>query len=611
MNVDAITLAAVRDELAALVGGRVQHVHLPDELGLALEVYAGGERRWLYCSAHPQRARVHLVAGRPGRASDLVSPLLLLARKYVAGGRLEAVEQPPLERVLRLRFSRRHDDGVSRGSRSADDGVDDAISKVDLVVEVMGRNSNLILVDAAGTVMDAARRVTAEMSRVRPVLPRLRYEPPPPQGKLDPRRVTAASLAGLGVRHPPERPLREALVAEVNACSPLLAREVVFRACGRIDATVAAVADVAGAGWVSLERELHGLWAAAGRGEWTPELAYDGERMVAFAAYALTSYAERRPAASTSAALEAWFGRSLPEPDLDAARKAPLRQALEAALDRLRGKRYSLQQGLVPQVELDRLRGAGEALLAFGSAAPPGARELVPPNGAAPVALDPSLSVVENAQRYFARYAKARTAAREVPAMIETTEHELRYLQEALTLLDLATSPADLAALRAEWAELGYVSRGRQGRSGPSREVREEGRKRQQAHGRGSGRRDVRAPGYDRLSVEGFEVLVGRSGTGNDALTREGAPEDVWLHARGVPGAHVLVRTRGRDVPERVLGRAAALAAARSQARHAPAVGVDYTQRRYVDRIKGAPPGLVTYRGEKTLFVAPEPNGAR
>src|SRR5439155_26812188 len=182
-------------------------------------------------------------------------------------------------------------------------------------------------------------------------------------------------------------------------------------------------------------------------------------------------------------------------------------------------------------------------------------------------------------------------------------EHELRYLDEPLTLLDLARSPADLAALQAEWAELGFVKppkaqRAAQ-RAGQARRGGNVGRNRP-ADGRATGR-------YARIEVGGFEVLVGRSGRGNDALLGpESHPDDVWLHARGVPGAHVLVRSRGQPVPEPVLRRAAALAAAHSQARGAGSVAVDFTARKHVQRVKGSRPGLVTYRGERTLHVAPE-----
>src|SRR5919197_6598017 len=146
MNPDALTLAAVRDELrAAVLGRRVQHAHHPDDLAIALEVYAQGATRWLYCSAHPQRARIHLAAQRPARTSDAVSPLLLLLRKHVDGARLDAVEQPPLERIIHLRFGKRSPDGQ--------------LWRTELVVEVMGRRSNLILVADDGSILDAAKRI--------------------------------------------------------------------------------------------------------------------------------------------------------------------------------------------------------------------------------------------------------------------------------------------------------------------------------------------------------------------------------------------------------------------------------------------------------------------
>jgi predicted ribosome quality control (RQC) complex YloA/Tae2 family protein len=179
--------------------------------------------------------------------------------------------------------------------------------------------------------------------------------------------------------------------------------------------------------------------------------------------------------------------------------------------------------------------------------------------------------------------------------MIEATLNEQRYLEEALTLLDLAATPAELAELRAEWSELGYLSADA---TKPKRDrgTRHPGRRKQEG-----------SKGYRRLALDGFDVLVGRSGRGNDVLiTKEARPNDVWLHARGVPGAHVLIRTGGREVPERVLRRAAALAAGQSKARSAPSVGVDYTLSKYVSRVRSGPPGLANYSAEKTLHVPPE-----
>jgi len=168
MYFDALTVHSLRDELRAKVlGGRIQHVHLPGDLALALDIYAQGTRHWFYCSVQPQRARAHLVAARPPRTSDAVAPLLLLLRKYADGARIDFVEQPPLERILRLGLTNRL--------------ADDTVVQTELVFELMGRQSNVILLDQDGAILDAFRRVTTEMSRTRTVQPRWRYTPPPAQ----------------------------------------------------------------------------------------------------------------------------------------------------------------------------------------------------------------------------------------------------------------------------------------------------------------------------------------------------------------------------------------------------------------------------------------------
>jgi predicted ribosome quality control (RQC) complex YloA/Tae2 family protein len=595
VNYDALTTGAICHELrASILGGRVQHVHHPDETSIALDVYAQGRSHWLYCSIHPDQARLHLTTGRPARTTDAVTPLLLLMRKYVDGGRVDDVYQPALERVIRLRFSRRAPSG--------------SVWHTELIAEVMGRLSNLILVDSDGSVMDALKRVPPSMNRVRTVLPRRRYDPPPPPDKLDPRQVRAAQLTTTAPDGKPYRSLRDALIAQVNACSPLLAREVLYRAHRRLEVSSE------DADWDAIAAAFHEIWGDAGAGRWGPTVALEEGKLAAYAAYPLRSFPEVRPIASMSAAVERWYAEGgatrsranqgaspasgingrlagVAAVGMNEAQRRSLRQAIEAAQDRLRAKLYSLKQSMANAEEMDRLRGAGEYLLTVASQVPPGTLEVVPPAGAT-LTLLPGESAVEAAQRYFGRYAKAKAAAQEVPALIAGVEHEARYLDEALTHLDLARTPQELNDLRSEWIELGYVRAKRPGAKGKGRDARA---------------KRAAPTGFRRVSVDGFDVLVGRSGKGNDVLlSREAHPADVWLHARGVPGAHVVVRAGGRDVPEQVLRRAAKLAAAHSQARTAPTVGVDYTLCKYVDRIKGAPPGLVNYRGERTIYVQPE-----
>jgi len=287
MYFDALTVLAVRDELSAtLLGGRVQHVHLPDDQSLALEVYAEGQRHWLYANWQPQQARVHLVAERPARASDHVTPLLLLLRKYAGGARIEAVEQPPLERILRLRLFNRLLDGT--------------LVRTELVVEVLGRQSNVILLDEDGAVLDAARRVDPEASRTRVILPHWRYAPPAPQLKRDPRTLAPDELRRAAEASPGRSP-EELLVGAVDACSPLLAREVISRAYGDGPATPR------GPEWRRVADAMRGIWDDALNGRAVPSIAMQAGQILAYAPYLLHCFRMWSP--SQASALPCGRGR--------------------------------------------------------------------------------------------------------------------------------------------------------------------------------------------------------------------------------------------------------------------------------------------------------------
>ncbi len=584
MYVDALTLAAIRAELTQrVVGSRVQRVHLPEPLGIALQLYGPGGAHWLLCSAHPQHARIHLVADRPDRPSDAVTPLLLLLRKHVRGSRLVAVEQPLLERVLRLRFQR-HRPGAP-------------VQTTDLVVEVMGRLSNLILLDADAVVLDSAKRVGPQINRYRTVLPRHPYRPPPPQDKLDPRRLTGDAVRAACRAGNATAPLWRALVGSLRACSPLLAKEIAYRATGSAETTMAETHD-----WSAVGATLTDLFAAAAAGSSEPHLAYDGATPVAFAPYRLTQYPDARPVESMSGALERFYaavatpapahrpGQPAVEPQ-----RRPVQAALTAAAARLRRQERSLQQALLPAEERERLRLSGEWLLALAHEIRPG-QTVLRVAGAAPdgselaISLDPALAPPALAQRYFHQYQRQQRGAKVVAARLERTRLRQQAVAEALALLAAANTVAAVRRIEQEAQEEGLIPTGDR----PPRR-----------------RPDDQARGFDRHVIGGLEVLVGQSRRGNDQVTfREARPHDLWLHARGVPGAHVVIRAPGPSVPQHVLQAAAALAAAASAARNAASVAVDYTQRRYVRRIKGAPPGLVTYRQERTLHVVPDPDGA-
>ncbi|GAB4537619.1 MAG: NFACT RNA binding domain-containing protein [Anaerolineae bacterium] len=558
MYFDALTTTAIATELQAeLLGGRVQQVLLPDRLSLALEIYAHRQRRYLLASAHPQAARIHLLSAKPRRGVEGVSPLLLLLRKYVRHSRLVEVHQPPAERILHLTF-----DGPQ--------------GPVTLVIEAIGHQSNLVLVAGDGAVLDALKRVGPDINRFRVVLPGHAYVPPPAQDKLLPTEVTEYRLRQVLAQWPPEALLRQALVEGVAGISPLAAREIAYRASGDTDVKVERVERISPV--------LEAILALTCEPP-QPSLARDEEDgIVAFAPYALTHLGTYEPAQSMSVAIEAYFGA---ESGGYQAAKAPLFQAIEAAQRRLARRREKLAEEQVSAGDPEALKQMGEAILAYAHQIEPGQAWLLadwtPGQPALRVRLDPRLSPPENAEAYFRRYRKAQRAAKEIPAQMAQVEMEEEYLDQLAQDLQMAEDRPEIDAVRNALAQAGYLKEKRTPASSPVA-------------------RPLRL-----TSPDGFVTWVGKNALQNEKLTFQLAnPDDLWLHARGIPGAHVIVQTGGRPVPEQTLEWAARLAAYYSRGREDTQVDVDVVPRQHVRRLREGRPGQVSYRHERTIRVAPQ-----
>ncbi len=559
---DALTTAAIAHELRdRLLGGRVQEVLQPDPHSIGLEIYAQHARHYLLCSIHPQAARVHLVEERLRRGVETPSPLLLLLRKHVLGARLEEITHPPYERILHFRF-RHPEHGVNL-----------------LIAEIMGRLSNLILVDAAGFIRDSLKRVGPDINRVRTILPGQPYAPPPPQDKLSPDQATPARLRAALAQADPQAPLWRALVQTIAGLSPQAARELAMRATGHTDIPVS-TADV-----TRIHEELEALWAPQTTGAWEPCVVYREETVAAYAPYRLTHLGPATSVESISQAIALYHAQG-GQPDPYAGLRASVAQEIQSARKRLERQRTALRRQEVDPEEAQRLRQAGEWILALSHQIRPGQEQLVVDVGEEKpltIALDPQRSPVENAQDYFTRYRKAQRAAEEVPQRLEAIERELAYLDQLALELEIARSQPEIAAVREALAEAGYL--------------------------RQKPRRSAPPPGpIKETSPDGFVILVGRNSRQNDELTfRVAAPDDLWLHARDVPGAHVIIRSQGRSVPPSTIQRAAELAAYYSAARDESSVIVSVVPRRRVRRQPGGRPGQVTYTGEETVRVRPRP----
>lgn len=585
MNYDALTLAAMRDALwDRLEYGRVQRIVRPSTLSIGIEIYAR-ERHQLYLSAEPQEPTILLADDKLRRGAEVASPLQLLLRKYVAGARLQEIAQPPLERVLHLRFE-------------GEEGT------VTLVCELMGRLSNLILLYADGTILDAAKRVPSAINRYRVILPGHPYVPPPAQDKLSPLVLSGEQLAQeLALI---EGPLWRRLVNAVSGISPLLAKEIVYRAAIEIDSS----APIEGEAIARLIRSMHILLSLPETGAWAPCVAYQGQgedrHAVAYAPYELTHLPDREPYESLAAALARYLAsRKTPSEtamrDPYYAARRRLRHMVSAALERQRARLASLLRSQVSEDELAALQLQASAVLAMSWQIMPGQqllrvfREQVTGDPAdcnkppLEIPLDPSLSPSENAQALFRSYRKRQAAAAQVPDLIAAVERELAYLQQLNAEIDLVENRPQLDEIETALIETGL------GPPTPSKYK-------------------LRATTSEPLRIhapDGTLILVGRNGAQNQEITfRRAGPSDLWLHAHGVPGAHVIVRCGDEAVAEETVLRAARLAAYYSASRHEGRVQVDCTLRRYVRPIKGGRPGMVTYSQERTLVVTPSAHKA-
>lgn len=555
---DSVVLAAIAREIEALVGSRIGRVTQPDPEEVAIELRGRTAPVSLLVSIHARWGRVHLIERLTGGELSTFGQLL---RSRLDGARLTAVHQTPFERVLRL-------------------AVDTLEGRFDLIAEIMGRHSNLILVQN-GMITGSLKTVPPTKSALRVVRPGSPYAPPPVD-RPSPSDLTEDALRELLTSS--DDPLAQHLVASVLGLSPALATELVVRAHLDPHAPANAQSEATAQLWTEVKNLVRIVQTQA----FTPITYLDGDEPVGFAPFPYEHLASlpHRPAASMSEAVAGTLGRFGPAARLDEQRTALL-TAVRRALARVTQRELELRQASEESARTGRLRAHGELLLTYAAQVPPGASEVTLPGydgTLTTIPLDPALSAAGNAQQLFKRYKRVRDARATLASRLSDAESERAYLESVLTLITQATTAEDLADLRQELADEGYLRRTTRRPTRPSSKSRPR-----------------------RFTVEGERlVLVGRTNRENDALTfKTAAPDDLWLHARGVPGAHVILKTDGKAPPEEAIRQAAALAAFFSQARDEASVPVDYTPRKYVRKMRGGKPGLVTYTREQTLRVSP------
>ena len=566
MPLDAVCLQAVVAELAPqITGSRIEKIQQParDQVVLLLR----GNRR-LLLSAGGGQPRLHLT--ELPRDNPAPPPMFcMLLRKYLSGGIIESIQQAPLERVVTLTISAADELGER--------------SQFSLILEAVARRANLILADKDGHIIDCLRRIDFEMNPDRQVLPGLFYHLPTPPDKVSPFTVTEEEFAALAAAAGEGAPADQWLVRTVNGLSPLVARELTFRACGSTDAPVTghtAALWSAFAAWRDTVNEKHFTHAMLKRSGVPMDFTYLHVGQYGGAA-------EEETYTSFSRLLDDFYEKREQAERVKQKGQDLVKTASNGAA-RLRRKIAAQEQELAESKNRDKWRVYGELITANLYRMERGMSRLTAQNYYDPacadvdIPLDVRLSPQENAAKYFKKYTKAKTAEKYITAQLEKARVELTYLESVLQELTLAESEQDFNDIRAELTDGGYL--------------RAKGRKQPQ---RPSKPREFR-------STAGLRILVGRNNRQNDRLTAKDAEKwDIWLHTQRIHGSHVILCTGGAQPDEQSLLEAASLAAYFSQAQNSTKVPVDFTQVKYVKKPAGSPPGFVNYTNYKTILADP------
>ena len=563
-------MASLASELKhKLLNGRISKIAQPEADELLLTVKSTEGQYRLSISADASLPLVYLTS--KNKPSPMTAPnFCMLLRKHISGGRIVDIWQPGLERIIH--FTIEHLDELGD------------LCRKDLIVEIMGKHSNLIFCQEDNTILDSIKHISANMSSVREVLPGRTWFIPHTQDKKDPLTITEEEFFDFVCTKP--MAAAKAIYTSLTGFSPLMAEEVCCRA--GIDGGFAVNALEENAK-LHLFRTFSYLIEDIKNGAFTPNIVYQGDEPKEFSALKLTQYQDLREETydSISGVLETYYAMKNRITRIRQ-KSSDLRRVVNTALER-NVKKYDLQQKQLKDTDKrEKYRIYGELLNTYGYSCQPGDTSLKAVNyyngEEITIPLDGTLSAGENAKKYFDRYGKLKRTREALEELLVETKEEIDHLESISTALDIALDEADLVQLKEELIEYGYIRR-----KGPT------GKKQK-----------ITSHPFHYRSSEGFDIYVGKNNFQNEELSFKFASgNDWWFHAKGQPGSHVIVKTNGKELPDSVYEEAAALAAYYSKGRQAPKVEIDYTLKKNLRKPNGSKPGFVVYYTNYSMMAEP------
>lgn len=552
MAFDGIITAAMTRELQdTITMGKIDKVYQPEADELVLNIHTKDGNRKLYSTVDSSAACLRLISENPVNPPSPLAFCMLL-RKHLQGGRIVSVEQKDSERIIEISLETLNELGFT-------------VSKK-LIFEIMGKHSNIILVDmSTGKIIDSIKRISIDVNRARQLLPGKTYEYPPVQDKIPFKTATAEDLDNAG-------DTGKAILSRIGGISPAFAGELADKE-DRYGFLKAVLAEISTGTFVprvyedekNVPREFHIV----------PLSEYEGTCSVTTfdsLSESLTYYFEHK--VSSNRARQ---------------KSHDLVRSVTASLDKDLLKKQRLEEDLLSAENSEDLRLYGELLTANIHLMKAGMKEITVTNyydgSQVTIPLDPRFSPNKNAQSYFKRYGKSKTAIKEKKVQLEENQAGIDYLESVLTYLNNTDSIKEIEELRTELEETGYVRRRKQ---------------------TGLKKKKFKAAPRKYTTSDGFNILVGKNNKENDELTLHTASKtDYWFHTKDIPGSHVIVQLEGRKITETAIMEAAALAAFHSKARDSENVPVDYVPVRYVKKPAGAKPGMVIFTNNKTVWVNP------
>lgn len=575
MAFDGITISSIVYELnGTIINGRIDKIYQPEKDEIIMQIRAFGSVYRLLLSANPSSPRLNLTNIKPENPPQ--PPLFcMVLRKHIGGGKVLSITQPNFERQIVFEIESLNELGDYTSNK--------------LILEIMGRHSNLILVNAQGIILEAARHINYELSSVREVLPGRIYENPPSQNKINPLFLTEDNLTK-AYENMPSVKAQQLVYKSYTGISPIAASEICFRA--GIDPSTNT--ELLGAGELQrLYISFKSIMDIIKNGNFTPTVYYDGIKPAEFSPITLTCLAPAKSSVfeSPSQMLETFYGKR--DAVFRMSQKThDLRKLITNNIERCVKKQDIQKKTLNSIKNREKLRLYGELIVSYAYSIPKGAKSATLVNfyeEAQPeitIPLDPTLTPQENAQKYFKKYNKEKRTYAALQPLIKETDEELYYLESVLASAQACNTEQDIKEIRRELYEQGIIKKHK-----GFEKNKKSNKKSQPMH-------------Y--VSSDGFNIYVGKNNTQNDELTMKTArSNDLWFHTKQIPGSHVVVFTEGRDVPQTTIEQAATLAAYYSKARQGSLVPVDYTQKRNIKKPNGAKPGFVIYTTNKTAYVTP------